>query len=451
MVEKLYLFSFIKYVQPTWYFNLKSQADYSYWVDYNCLSEEQKTIINYDDSYVLEDSSYRDAAYQAWHKGIISISQTESITIVGEIPLEDEYRFIKKYYSQFWSFFILIIRLISLKNPWLEVQSFLKSRNIQREQIYASTLYVEAKVRMSNSLIEKEPLVSVIIPTLNRYTYLKDVLKDLESQDYKNIEVLICDQSDPIEEGFYKGWNLNLKLYKQEEKALWLARNKCIKESKGDFLLFYDDDSLVESDWVSNHLRCIDYFKVPISSGVSLSKVGGVIPTNYSFFRWSDQIDTGNVMISRSVFNQTGLFDRQFEKMRMGDGEFGLRCYTLGIPNVSNPLASRIHLKVSTGGLRHMGAWDAFRSRKFLAPLPIPSVLYFTRSYFGSKVALYSIMKTLPLSVMPYRFKQSNLMSMFGLLLFVLLLPKYIYQVVKSWRIASKMLIKGPKIEVYDL
>jgi glycosyltransferase involved in cell wall biosynthesis len=31
----------------------------------------------------------------------------------------------------------------------------------------------------------EQPLVSVIIPTLNRYVYLKDVMEDLEKQDYK--------------------------------------------------------------------------------------------------------------------------------------------------------------------------------------------------------------------------------------------------------------------------
>jgi GT2 family glycosyltransferase len=89
------------------------------------------------------------------------------------------------------------------------------------------------------------------------------------------------------------------------------------------------------------------------------------VPQNYSFFRVSDQIDTGNVLIKRDVFQTIGLFDRQFEKQRMGDGEYGLRAYLEGFLNVSNPYAKRLHLKVGTGGLRQMGSWDGFRPKKF--------------------------------------------------------------------------------------
>ena len=67
-----------------------------------------------------------------------------------------------------------------------------------------------------------------------------------------------------------------------------------------------------------------------MSSGTFISVVGGKGPKSYSYFKVSDQIDTGNVLIKRKVFEEIGLFDRQFEKQRMGDGEFGLRAYLSG-------------------------------------------------------------------------------------------------------------------------
>ena len=84
-----------------------------------------------------------------------------------------------------------------------------------------------------------QPKVSVIIPTLNRYKYLKDVLSDLEKQDYRNFEVIVCDQSDNFDEDFYNGWNLDLKLIRQEEKALWLARNTAVKAAKVRVYCFF--------------------------------------------------------------------------------------------------------------------------------------------------------------------------------------------------------------------
>lgn len=101
-----------------------------------------------------------------------------------------------------------------------------------------------------------------------------------------------------------------------------------------------------------------------MSSGVSLSTVGAEIPENYSYFCWSSQLDTGNVLLKKDIFRKIGLFDRQFEKQRMGDGEYGLRAYLAGYKNISNPKAKRIHLKVSQGGLRVKGgSWDAWRPK----------------------------------------------------------------------------------------
>ena len=107
---------------------------------------------------------------------------------------------------------------------------------------------------------------------------------------------------------------------------------------------------------------------VPKTGSGCLPKIGSPIPGNYSFFRIADQLDTGNVLIKKHVFKKCGLFDRQFEKQRMGDGEFGLRSYKKGFISISNPVSKRVHLKVKTGGLRQLGSWDAFRPTNILGP-----------------------------------------------------------------------------------
>jgi glycosyltransferase involved in cell wall biosynthesis len=238
-----------------------------------------------------------------------------------------------------------------------------------------------------------------------------------------------------------------MKLINQKERALWKARNTAIKESKGEYLLFFDDDSRVESDWIYQHLKALDFFKVDISDGVSLSVVGGKIPVNYSFFFWADQFDSGNALVKRNVFSKTGLFDLQFDKMRMGDGEFGLRAYLNGFRSISNPHAKRIHLKVSSGGLREMGSWDGFRPKSFLKPKPIPSVIYFFKKYFPSEYAREGVILGVLLSIVPYKYKGKRMMLALSVFLTFLLLPLIAYQVLISYRKANEMLRIGSKIE----
>ena len=207
-----------------------------------------------------------------------------------------------------------------------------------------------------------------------------------------------------------------------------------------------DDDSRIGNDWLIKHLNCLRYFSAEISAGISLSKMGSKIPPNYNFYRLSDQIDTGNVVFNRGILKNCGLFDEQFEGMRMGDAEFGLRAYRNGIISISNPEAYRMHLKSSIGGLRQLGSWDAFRPTKFFKPRPIPSVLYYARKYFGNYNALVFILINLPLSLSKYSKKSDYIYAFLSFLLFLLISPIILFQAFNSWNVSSNLLSDGHKI-----
>ena len=439
------LFNFLKYIQPTNYFGLFNKEGKSVFPMVEKLQKEIRTQLEVDVLFKGEQSIKYDLSWQAIQKGYIGDVDTyEEIT---DVPLQDEYLFIRKYFSPIWSTYILLLRLGSFKNPIKEISAWKKSKNGKRSEYLKRPILHVKWVKYQSDLVKQQPLVSVVIPTLNRYVYLKDVLEDLEKQDYTNFEVIIVDQSEPFQKEFYEKFKLNTRLIHQKEKALWLARNTAIKISKGDLLLLFDDDSRVEKDWITNHVKCIDFFNAQVSSGISISTVGARVPENYSFFRVSDQIDTGNVLIKKEVFKSIGLFDRQFEKQRMGDGEFGLRSHLNGFLNISNPYAKRLHLKVGTGGLRQMGSWDGFRPKKWLAARPIPSVLYLFRKYYGTKPSLFMLLKTIPPSIMPYRFKRNKIMMLLGTVLSIFIFPMILLQVVVSWCLASEKLKDGDIIE----
>ena len=435
------IFNFLKYIKPIWYFNLKPKVDYCYFPTYQQLDQAgfQYSI---DKTYKSPEAQQRDVAWTAFQQGFISadVSLDNSFWVKKPIPIADEYIFLRKNFNAASVLFVYLLRLITFNNPIRETAAFFKSRSVKR--VY----YTEYKKQTTDynlfqsDLLKSNPLVTVIIPTLNRYEYLKDVLKDLESQTYTNFEVLVVDQTDNFKEEFYLGWNLNLRNWFQTEKALWRARNEAIQAAKGDYILLYDDDSRVESDWIEQHLKTLDYFKADISSGVSISVVGDNVPQHYAYFRWSDQIDTGNVLLSRKVFETIGLFDTKFEKQRMGDGEYGFRAYLAGCKNISNPFAKRIHLKVSQGGLRQMGSWDGWRPKKMLDPRPVPSVLYFARSYFKTNYCLLFIIISLPPSLIPYRWKKNKSLKIASFCCLPLLLPLILFQVIKSWQWSSKMM-----------
>ena len=161
----------------------------------------------------------------------------------------------------------------------------------------------------------------------------------------------------------------------------------------------------------------------------------------------ADQLDTGNVMIKKNVFKKCGLFDLQFEKMRMGDGEFGLRAYLFGCKIIQNPNAKRIHLKSKKGGLREMGSWDGMRPKNIFNLRPIPSILYFHRRYWGNSNTLYSLIQTLPYSLTPYFMKGRYIGYIISIFIFIVFYPIIIYKAYQSWKISEKMIERGPIIE----
>jgi glycosyltransferase involved in cell wall biosynthesis len=432
------IFNHLKYLKPIWYFNLKPKKDYCYFPSEKQL-QEAGFYIEKDCDYKSKIAQNHDLAWNAFQSGFISNEEKSGIDIwkKNTFPIQDEYRFLRKNFHTAWVLYVLLIRLITFHNPFKEIKGFLRTRNVKRVDYSKNILNDVFYDVFESTLVASNPFISVVIPTLNRYEYLKDVLKDLENQTYKNFEVIIVDQTDDFNAAFYEGWHLDLKFWFQEEKALWKARNEAIQSAKGAYILLYDDDSLVANDWIYEHLKCLDFYKADLSSGVSISTVGAEVPKHYSYFRWSDQLDTGNVLLKRDIFIQIGFFDLQFEKQRMGDGEYGLRCYLNGFKNISNYKAKRIHLKVSQGGLRQMGSWDGWRPKKLFGPRPVPSVLYFSRKYYGSELSVLYILHSILPSLVPYKLKKSKFLKIVSFAMVPFLVPLVMFQVVKSWDLSS--------------
>ncbi len=437
----------MKYVKPIWFFHLIPET---------LPQPKEKNIKSSSIHTNLSSAVFNlaDAELEEWGiackkvmAGFISSDVISSFfQRKQKITPAELYSFIRKMYKPVWAWLTLVQRLLRFHHPFHELHGFYSTRRVRQVNVYQNPCVYKLYNNFNSTLIESSPLVNIIIPTFNRPTSLQKVLLDLNDQTYENFKVIIIDQSEKNITIENEEYSFPIRVLEQKEPALWQARNRGINESEGDYLLFLDDDSRVNNNWIYEHLKCLDYFQAEISSGISISKVGADVPENYSFFRLSDQLDTGNVMIKKTVFQMVGLFDEQFERMRMGDGEFGVRSYLKGYINISNPFASREHLKDKDGGLRVWGHWDAFRPKNIFSPRPVPSVLYLYRKYWGDEAARLQLFQSIPLSFCPYNLKSNKWGIGMSLLLFLFVFPLAIYQTLTSWRLSSIMLQEKSKI-----
>ena len=88
---------------------------------------------------------------------------------------------------------------------------------------------------------------SIIIPTLNRKSFLKKAVDSVLAQTYTNFELIIIDDGSTDEtDKLISSYNdTRIAYMHQENKGVSNARNKGLKLAKGDFIAFLDSDDLV--------------------------------------------------------------------------------------------------------------------------------------------------------------------------------------------------------------
>lgn len=101
-------------------------------------------------------------------------------------------------------------------------------------------------------MLKKEIKFSIIIPCYNVEKYIERTILSVLNQSYKNFEILLIndgsnDNTLNIIENFQKK-DLRIKIFSQENKGVSATRNKGVKESKGEYILFLDGDDLIENN-----------------------------------------------------------------------------------------------------------------------------------------------------------------------------------------------------------
>lgn len=93
----------------------------------------------------------------------------------------------------------------------------------------------------------KSPLVSVIIPTYNQAHLLKKALESVQSQSYKNIEIIVIDNNSTDEtEEVVAGIKSSQVTYIKNNNngVIAISRNIGIRNAKGEWLAFLDSDDI---------------------------------------------------------------------------------------------------------------------------------------------------------------------------------------------------------------
>ena len=205
------------------------------------------------------------------------------------------------------------------------------------------------------------PFVSIVIPTLNRGPALEHVLPTLARQTYPtdSCEILLCDagSTDGTDDLVTSLGIPNLRFLPGENRGRSGARNRGIREARGEIVLFTDADILADEILVEEHARvyrtetgvCAVGCEVQVDSleeyvdvrehpekGRRLHKRPKT-ETIWLYFL------TGNASVPREALLEAGLFDEDFTGYGHEDLELGYRLQKMGLRIRYLPSAVNYH------------------------------------------------------------------------------------------------------------
>lgn len=107
-------------------------------------------------------------------------------------------------------------------------------------------------IKMRRIIMEKIK-ISVIVPVFNAEKYLKMCLNSLVSQTLKNIEIICIDDGSTDNSlailDKFKSKDNRIKIIKQKNYGVSMARNNGISEAQGEYIGFVDADDWVDKDF----------------------------------------------------------------------------------------------------------------------------------------------------------------------------------------------------------
>lgn len=118
--------------------------------------------------------------------------------------------------------------------------------------------------KQSEQIFPKMPKISIIVPLYNTpKTFLKDMVKSVVKQSYKNWELILADASDEgfgyIEKTVQGFGDKRIKLFKlSQNKGISANTNEGFKQATGDYLALLDHDDVLSPNALYENVKAIN-------------------------------------------------------------------------------------------------------------------------------------------------------------------------------------------------
>lgn len=170
------------------------------------------------------------------------------------------------------------------------------------------------------------PSISVVIPAYQIAPYIAEALDSVFAQTLPNFEVIVVNDGSPDTEELERAlapYRERINYIRQENAGAGAARNRGVREGRGEFVAFLDGDDLWNSDYLEKQLLFVregDYDLVyadallfgdsPVAGKTYMQTSPSEGPVTFiSLLRNDTNVITSGVVARRSEVIEAGLFD----------------------------------------------------------------------------------------------------------------------------------------------
>ena len=287
-----------------------------------------------------------------------------------------------------------------------------------KQYLWANTNAIKASQRLIQNKelnqIQGKPSISYIIPTMMRQDYTAQLLDDLKHQTYLPNQVVIVDATPKKQRGKdiynFSKYPFEVTLKWQASKGSCRARNEAIELCYGDYIVFGDDDIRLQPNFIENHIRFLQTYKVSACNGLDIMAdhyQQNLDDLQYKILKLdehrkrvsvSQNFNNANSCVRKDFVNQLVGNDINFDGGYGEDADFGQRLFKTGITVMYNPFSINLHLKPPSGGYRFWGMqakilgknrkqqpWELGIPVKYIRPVPSPTKMYQFLKHFTER------------------------------------------------------------------
>lgn len=137
-----------------------------------------------------------------------------------------------------------------------------------RVQSFDTSYYESYNSIEDRILMEQQncPLFSVIIPTYNCESSIRDCIESIKNQNCQKWELILIDDGSVDSSGIicdeYASKDRRVKVFHQDNAGPGAARNKGLDIAQGEYVVFVDADDWVEPTFLSNYLPHISVYDI---------------------------------------------------------------------------------------------------------------------------------------------------------------------------------------------